>query len=175
MRPVILYIATSLDGFIARTDGSVDWLFHDADYGMSAFYKSIDTVIIGRKTYEVMRKLGTSGYVGKKNYVFTSQAPAKRESEIEYVTTNAVPFVETLRAGSGRAIWLVGGAALAKSLLDAGLVDEMTLSIHPIVLGNGIPLFAGHPRPLELSLRECLSYESGLVQPRYGVKGSKQA
>jgi len=169
-RRIILSLACSLDGFIARRDGGVDWLFTDGDYGMSEFYRSIDTVLIGRKTHDVMRGFGQASYKGKKNYVF-SRAPSPEGSDaIEYVSGEVRPFVESLRQTKGKNIWLVGGTELAEAFLREGLIDEIMLAIHPIILGDGIPLFRT-PRPtVELALESFRAYPKGLVMLHYRVK-----
>jgi dihydrofolate reductase len=158
------FIATSLDGFIAERDGGVDWLFADGDYGYTAFFDSIETLIMGRRTYEQIL-----GYGEKPSYVFTRSAPVGAP-HVEFVSSDASPLVEELRHRSSGDIWLVGGAALVSAFRELHLIDEYILSVHPVLLGDGIPLFE-RPQPREsLRLREELSFESGLVQLRYIVE-----
>jgi dihydrofolate reductase len=170
MRAVKLFIACSLDGFIARNDDSVDWLFHDNDYGMSAFYKTIDTVLIGRKTYDLMVGLGLSHYNGKTNYVFSRTRSRAEDESIRYVSSDVGEFVESLRKREGKDLWLVGGSVLIDSFLKRHLIDEIILAVHPVILGGGIPLFRGGVAQTDLILQKCVEYESGLVQLWYRCK-----
>jgi len=126
-RKVILFIATSLDGFIARADGSVDWLFHDGDYGMAEFFRSIDTVLIGRKTHDVMLGFGQTSYRGRKNYVFSRSQPASPSADVEYTADGARDLIETLRLTRGKDIWLVGGSELIDTFLVEQLIDRITV------------------------------------------------
>jgi dihydrofolate reductase len=169
-RKVILFIATSLDGFIARNDGSVDWLFRDGDYGMAEFFRSIDTVLIGRKTHDVMSVFGQTSYRGRKNYVFSRSPPALPSADVEYTTAGPRQLIETLRLTRGKDIWLVGGSELIDTFLVEQLVDRITVSIHPVILGEGIPLFRGG-REVPLELRGSRSWPSGLAQLDYDVRG----
>jgi dihydrofolate reductase len=169
MPEVKLFIATSLDGFIAERDGGVDWLFTDDDYGYTAFFDSIETLIMGRRTYEQVLGFGEWPYGEKPTYVFTRGAPGGDHPHVEFVSSDAGPLVEELRHRSSGDIWLVGGAALVSEFRELHLIDEYILSVHPVLLGDGIPLFE-RPQPREsLRLREELSFESGLVQLRYAV------
>lgn len=168
-RKVILFIATSLDGFIARTDGSVDWLFRDGDYGMAEFFRSIDTVLIGRKTHDVMSGFGQTSYRGRKNYVFSRSQPSSPSPEVEYTSAGAKDLIDTLRLTRGKDIWLVGGSELIDTFLVEQLVDRITVSIHPVILGEGIPLFRGG-REVQLELRGSRSWPTGLAQLDYDVR-----
>jgi dihydrofolate reductase len=160
MRKVKLFIASSLDGYIAREDGGIDWLFSDADYGYRQFYDSVDTVIMGRKTHELEQKLGVR-HEGKKSYVFS-----RRKSGGEFVH-DAAEFTRQLVQENGKDIWLEGGGEVVSALMDEGLVDEIILSIHPIILGTGIPLFKSKMKEAKLELINSTAYESGLVQLHY--------
>ena len=169
MPEVKLFIATSLDGFIAERDGGVDWLFTDNDYGYTSFFDSIETLIMGRRTYEQVLGFGEWPYGEKPTYVFTRNAPAGDHPHVEFVSGDAGSFVEGLRRRSSGDIWLVGGAALVSVFRELRLIDEYILSVHPVLLGDGIPLFE-RPLPREsLRLREVISFDSGLVQLRYAV------
>ncbi|HSB47387.1 MAG TPA: dihydrofolate reductase family protein [Candidatus Bilamarchaeum sp.] len=167
MRKVILFIASSLDMFIARKDGSVDWLFTDGDYGYRKFYESVDTVLMGRKTYELALKLGDS-FGGKNCVVFSRSAGRKAKGNVKFASDPA-SFTEKLRAAPGKDIYLVGGGQIVSALLNAGLVDEIVLSIHPIILGTGIPLFDSIGKSVKLSLEGSEKFPSGLVQLKYSV------
>src|SRR3989338_6215947 len=134
MRKIRLFIACSLDGFIARKDGSIDWLF-TGDYGYKKFYDSVDTVLMGRKTYELGLTFNEHNK-GKRAIVFTTRKNLKKFPNVEFVS-DAVPFTRKLKKGKGNSIWLVGGGEIVSVLLGNGLVDEMQIFVHPIVLGNG--------------------------------------
>ncbi len=171
MRKVKLFIANSLDGFIARSDGNVDWLFMDADYGMTAFYKSIDTILFGRKTYDVALSLGGApSYKGVKNYVFSHTLKNSADKNFEFVSGDIITFVESLKQSKGKDIWLMGGGELIESFMNERLIDEFILTIHPIILGEGLPLFRGSHRQIDLKLLDCKTYDSGIVQLSYGLK-----
>ena len=174
-RKIIAYLAVSADGYIARPDGDVKWLDRpegSGDYGMSDFFKTIDTVILGRKTYELALSWGQTSYPGKKNYVFTRSglAPAKN---IEFVNENVADFAERLRKKKGKDIWLVGGADLNGSFLDAGAVDEFIIHVIPILIGDGIPLIPRRHRELQLDLISSHQYKDGVIRLHYLVGTSK--
>ena len=170
MRRVILSVAMSIDGYIAGPEEEIDWLFTDQDYGMAEFFRTIDTALIGRKTFDFMRGMGEAGYKGLRNVVFSrSPAPSGLPGNVEWITEDPAVFVKRMREEDGKGLWLVGGGELFQYLLDTGLVDAMTVAVHPMVLGNGIPLFPdGHGR-VPLDLEGVQSFESGLVILRYRV------
>lgn len=175
MRRVTLFIATSLDGFIARSDGGIDWLFSDGDYGYAAFYETIDTVVMGRKTYELALTFGPPYvYQGKTNYVFSRSKAGTKDENTRFVAEDTKRFVDSLRKQSSKDIWLVGGAELVRDFLAHDLIDEFVISIHPIALGSGIPLFPVPGRELPLTLKNSISFESGLVQLHYDRTRSRR-
>jgi len=170
MRKIIVYVATSTDGYIARPDGDVGWLDRPrtaGDYGMGAFYKTVDTVIMGRKTWTVGGKLGQAFYPGKKNYVFSRTR--RTASKVELVSGRVGAFARRLRATKGKDIWLVGGASIIAAFLDAGAVDELIIHVVPILIGAGIPLVAPRHRSVELKLLSSRTYRDGVVRLRYAV------
>jgi dihydrofolate reductase len=171
VRKVKLFIASSLDCYIAREDGGIDWLFTDADYGYTKFYDSIDTIIVGRKSYDQSLTFDEYPYKDKKVYVFTRKKVRKnnKEHDIEYIDTNIQDFVTSLTQSIGKDIWLLGGSEVVSALLNAGLVDEIILSIHPIILGRGIPLLRNIQKEVNLKLENSLSFDSGLTQLCYKV------
>jgi dihydrofolate reductase len=171
MRKVKLFIASSLDCYIAREDGGIDWLFTDDDYGYTKFYDSIDTIIVGRKSYAQSLTFDDYPYEGKKVYVFTRKKVRKNnnEQDVEYIDTNIQDFVTSLTQSIGKDIWLIGGGEIVSVLLNAGLVDEIILSIHPIILGTGIPLLRDIQKEVNLKLENSLSFDSGLTQLYYKV------
>jgi dihydrofolate reductase len=172
MRKIIYYAATSADGYIARPDGGVEWLDRPmprGKYGMAAFFKSVDTVLMGRETYEVGRRLGQVGHPGKKNYVFTRRRPRTRAPDVEFVRGPVADFARRLRAEEGKDVWLMGGAALAASFLDAGQLDELFIHVVPVLIGEGIPLVGPRRRATSLSLISTHAYPDGVVRLHYSV------
>jgi dihydrofolate reductase len=167
VRRIKLFIATSLDGFIARADGSVDWLYTDGDFGMREFFASVDTALIGRKTHDQMVAWGHSSYPDMRNYVFSRSRRADDGVPVTYVTGDLEQFVGSLRRTPGRDIWLAGGADLVDSFREHDLIDDVILSIHPVLLGDGIRLFTDRHEPFPLELTRCFEYERGLVQLWY--------
>jgi dihydrofolate reductase len=175
-RRVRYFVASSLDGYIARTDGSIGWLFHDADYGYAAFYSTVDTVVMGRTTYELSLSFGAHAFPGVKVYVFSRTKAGTHDERAEFVAGDVGAFIAGLRGQPGRDIWLVGGAQLACEFLAADLIDEYIVSIHPVLLGSGIPLFPVNGREAVLRFEGARTFASGLVQLRYqreGVGGSR--
>ena len=171
MRKILLFIASSLDGYIARTSGEVDWLFTDADYGYTDFFSQIDTILMGSKTYYQILGFGEYPYKGKKSFVFSKTLDNKTDSNVTFVGTHLTEFISTLRQSRGRDIWLVGGGKTIHSFLKHGFVDELILSIHPIILGNGIPLIMNDPSlETSLELKDVRTYNSGLLQVSYFLK-----
>ena len=175
-RRIIVSIATSADGFIARSDGSVDWLDRPrtaGDYGMSEFFKSIDTILWGRRTYDMALGMkGGGGFGGGKikNYVFTHHPPAKSKTKIEFVNEPINEFASRLRELPGKDIWMMGGGRLIASFLDAGELDEFIIHVIPTFIGEGIPLIAHRKRTVELELVSTHPYKDGVVRMHYAVK-----
>lgn len=179
-RKIIAMLAVSADGFIARPDGAVDWLEDPrlkGDHGMSDFYKSIDTILWGRKTYEMALGFQAKGIPGSefdpgmKNYVFTrTLSPAGAPSAVEITSEAVKPFATRLRAAKGKNIWMMGGAGLIASFLDEGELDEFILHVIPIIIGEGIPLLAPRHRTMPLRLVESTKYSDGVVGLHYAVE-----
>jgi dihydrofolate reductase len=124
---------------------------------------------MGRKTYDQVLTFGEYPYQGVKSYVFTKNPLLQGENNVELVTEDTKKFIDNLRQADGKNIWLVGGSQLTYEFMNKNLVDELILSIHPIVLGEGIPLFANPTNPHSLRLTNCQTYSSGLVQLSYDV------
>ena len=176
MRKIKLYIASSLASYIADENGSIDWLFSDGDYGYAKFYDSIDTILVGRKTYDQSLTFEEYPYKGKKVYVFTRSTEEKENKnvtyDVEYIDEDIPSFARLLIQQSSvekKDIWLLGGGEIVSILLNAGLVDEIILSIHPIILGKGAPLFPSIKKRVKLQLQQSIPFESGLVQLCYYV------
>jgi dihydrofolate reductase len=167
---VILFIAASLDGYIAGPDDDLSWLFTDADYGFSSFYGEVDTLVMGRGTYEVIRSFGDWPYPGKRNVVVSRSADIEVDTpETELFCRELPELLGRLSAEGCNRVWLVGGGELVRSFLEQGLLDEITVSMHPILLGKGVPLFPGGFRRTLLLLKDTKTFEGGLVQLNYHV------
>ena len=175
-RKVIVHIATSADGYIARPDGDLEWLTSrpapEGFYGMGTFMESVDTKLLGRKTYEVSLRMGaTFDSKEGRNVVFSRHTPpADSPSGVEFVNGPIGPFVSRLREHPGKDIWLMGGGELIASFLDEQAIDEFVISVVPVFIGDGIPLIARRHRHVPLDLQSVERFEDGLVQLRYCVQ-----
>ena len=171
MRKVTFGCAHSLDNFIAREDGAVDWLLWSKEVNaiMKAYWKTIDTVLMGRKTYDVTARLGSGAYPGVKNYVCSRTLKRSPQREIELIR-DAAKFVASLKPEKGKGICVIGGGVLAQSLFAADLIDEVGLNVHPVLLGSGVPLFHALSRQIDLKLIECRQLSKGCVLLRYEVR-----
>jgi len=167
MRKIILNLAITLDGFIAGPNGEYDWCLTDADYGMTDFLNSIDTVIMGGKSYRLLLEYGPP-YPDFRNYIFTRSEKDSPYANVEFVESNISDFVARLKKQPGKDIWLFGGAEIVRILLEDDLIDEMMLSVHPILLGGGLTLFPPMTQRKNLKLKDTIQYPSGLVQLIYG-------
>jgi dihydrofolate reductase len=176
-RKIIVYIATSADGYIARPDGDVAWLDRPrpaGNYGMGTFLRSIDTILWGRKTYELALTMGhgAAGFGPKiKSYVFSRHPPepTSRTSDVEFVNEPVGAFARRLRQESGKAIWMMGGAGLIASFLDEGEIDEFNIHVVPVFIGEGIPLIQPRHRLVALKLRSARRFADGVVRLHYDV------
>ncbi|MDH4263640.1 MAG: dihydrofolate reductase family protein [Spirochaetia bacterium] len=171
VRKVILYIAQSFDGFIARNDGNIDWLSmvesQGEDYGYYNFLDSVDTVIMGRKTYDKILSFGIEfPHKNKKCYVISNKKKDHDEN-VEFINGNLKVFIETLKSQTGKNIYLDGGGMLVQEMLRLNLIDEMIISIIPILLGEGISLFGKLNADINLKLLSCKKFNSGLAQLHY--------
>ena len=169
MRKVILGLAVSLDGYIEGPNGEYDWCFTDQDYGLNDFFKRIDALFVGRKTYEMsLASEGQQAWLPKlTEYVFSNTLPEFKLERKKLIKGNIEAQVRTIKSLPGKDIWLFGGAELANNLMNLGLVDEVWLSIHPIVLGAGKPLFSQLKERKWLTLTDSKVYNSGLVSLKY--------
>jgi len=169
MRKLVLGLGISLDGYIARPDGAVDFLFMPKDYSMGPFFATIDTAIMGRKTYDVALKMGGGSYSGSgmKSYVFSHSQPPGERGGVTFVNESPKSFLKKLRKRSGKNMWLMGGGELARDFLKDDLVAELYIGIVPVLLGEGIPLFpSGFPQR-EFSLLENKTFSKGLIVLKY--------
>jgi dihydrofolate reductase len=172
MRKVILSVAVSLDGFIEGPGGEYDWCFTDQDYGMADFLKKIDTIFMGRKSYELVISMGDEaarGFPKMNEYVFSNTLNNVKEG-MTLIKGKLKDEVEKLRSEPGKDIWLFGGAGLTTSFMNEGLVDEISVAVHPILLGKGKPLFTDIDQRIILKLKDSKTYDSGLVMLTYQVE-----
>ena len=178
MTKIVLYIATSKDGYIADENGSVDWLPQSLaetggqDYGYHAFYDSIDAIAIGRKTYEQILTFGEWPYPGKPSYIFSRQSMKSALNDVEFVSDDIQGFVQQLKIREIKTLWMVGGAELIEAFYQQGRIDEFIITVFPNVLENGIPL-----NTLEIALEKgdlvklhSIDYGSGVSQDHYILK-----
>jgi dihydrofolate reductase len=182
MRKIIVYIATSADGFIARRDGAVDWLDRPrikGNYGMGEFYSSIDTILWGRKTYDMVLRFqregkeGPDSYRKLKNYAFSRRPPKKVAPGFEFVREPIPEFAQRVRALAGKDIWMMGGGGIIASFLDEGVIDEFIIHVIPTFIGEGIPLIAPRHRTVALKLVSCRKFSDGVVRLHYEVVRGK--
>jgi dihydrofolate reductase len=165
MRNVILGLGISLDGYIARPNGAVDFLFMPKDYSMAPFFATIDTAIMGRKTLDAAG--GSFHEKSLVGYVFSrTETPGKRNG-VTFTSQSPESLIRELRKTPGKHIWLMGGGELAREFLKADLVDELYLGVVPVLLGEGIPLFPNGFPQRNFSLVENKSYSKGLITLRY--------
>lgn len=174
MRKIILGLAVSLDGFIEGPKGEYDWCFTDQDYGLNDFFKRVDAVFMGRKSYELTQQMHSEGQdipgmPKMTEYVFSTTLKKAKEG-VHIINGDIVNKINDIKNSEGKDIWLFGGAELTASLMNEHLVDEIWLSVHPILLGGGKPLFTGIKDRIPLTLLESKTYETGLVSLKYTLK-----
>jgi len=169
MRKIILNVAVSLDGFIEDANGSYDWCLTDQDYGMTDFFSHVDTMFIGRKSYELLINADDRHvFPGIKKYVFSDTLAQTQYQEIEVVPrAKFAEAVKEIRELPGGDIWLFGGADLVSAFVSNNLIDELLLAIHPVILSSGKPLFKDLKERINLELIDSKTYDTGLIQARY--------
>ena len=170
-RKVVLFIAMSLDGYIAREDGDLEWLSvvedQTEDYGYSNFINTVDTVIMGRKTYEKVLSFGIDFPHKNKTCFVISKTHQGKDENVTFMNGNLFDFIFSLKKMPGKNIYLDGGSELVFEFLKHHLIDEMIISVIPVLLGGGIPLFKKGNVPYSLKLIKSTSFKSGLVQLYY--------
>jgi dihydrofolate reductase len=172
MRKVLLQLAVSLDGYIEGPNGEFDWCFTEQDYGMSEFFKRVDSVFYGRKTYELvlsMESQAPPGFPKLKEYVFSTSLDRVREGAV-LVNADTKTAIEKIKNEKGKDIWLFGGGELISSLINLQLVDEIILAVHPVILGAGKALFKDIKERTWLTLTDHKIYPDGLVFLTYLIK-----
>ena len=173
-RKIIVQIATSADGYISRSDGSLDWLTGrpapKGFYGMPQFMRSVDAKLLGRKTFDLSVEMGAHFSADDRHYVFSRQPPpASVPAGVEFVSGSIGGFAKGLRDQAGKNIWLMGGAEIIASFLDEDLIDEFIITVVPIFIGEGIPLIAPGPRNVPMKLRSAKPFPDGVLQIHYDV------
>ena len=168
MRKIILNLAVSLDGFIEGPNGEFDWCLADQDYGMTKFLEQTDSILFGRKSYELLMQYESNPYPEKKKYVF-SRSFQTRQPNTYVINKDIEKEVQQLKHMPGKNIWMYGGASLTSVFIQAGLIDEFMLSVHPILLGKGKPLFTDLKDRIHLKLTDTQTFSSGLVQLYYQI------
>jgi dihydrofolate reductase len=177
-RKIIVNIATSADGYVARTDGNLDWLTRrpapKGFYGLPKFSRSIDAKILGRKTFDLSVKMGASFSVDDVHYVFSRRHPsATVPAGVQFVTESIKVFAERLRKQAGKNIWMMGGGEIIGSFLDEDAIDEFIITIVPTFIGEGIPLIAPRHREVPLQLLSLQRFPDGVVQLHYEVQQAR--
>ena len=180
MRKVTLGLANSLDNFIARKDGGLDWLHWSSEVAeiSAQFMKTVDVLVMGRKTFEVMLAAGETSYPGATNYVFTRSAKkaaalrkrAGQKANLKIVSDDAATFIRQLKSTTGKGIVIFGGGELASNLFNADLIDEVVLNVHPVILGSGIPLFPRIERQINLELFKVKRLKNSCIVLSYRVQ-----
>lgn len=174
MRKIKLYIATSLDGYIATPAGELDWLIeypnpNKQDYGYEEFYKTVDTVIMGGRTYHSILSMDVIWpYKDKETYIVTRHS-SSNELDIQFITENVIEEITQLKEKEGDDIWLVGGGELVSMLLDNNLVDTMIITSIPTILGSGIPLFPNAPKSSDWEVISSQKYKNSVIATEYEI------
>ena len=171
MRRIRYAVAASLDGYIAGPKGEFDWIVPDPDVGFPALLDQFDTVLLGRRSYEITLSPGAPPWPpGIRLYVFSRTLRQRDHPGVTLVAEKAEEAVTALRAGPGKDIWLFGGGFLFRSLLEAGLVDTVEVAIIPVLLGGGVPLLASPASRARLKLTGHKAYKTGRVSLEYAVQ-----
>jgi dihydrofolate reductase len=172
-RPLRYQVAASLDGFIARENGDYDWIVGDPAIDFEALYAEFDTIVMGRKTFQVGEAQGMGGVPGKENIVFSRSLPPGERKDVRVTAEDPATVVRALKEKAGKDIWLFGGGELFRTLIDAGLVDAVEIAVMPVLLGSGIPVLPpGGSVTLKLSDQKILP-GSGIVVLSYSVTSSR--
>jgi dihydrofolate reductase len=175
MRKLILGLAITLDGYIEGPNGEYDWCFTDQDYGLNDFFARVDAIFIGRKSYQIAQQYADNnngetipGMPAMTEYVFSKTLKTVKEGAV-IISEDSIAEARRIKELPGKDIWLYGGAELTDALMKEGLVDELWLSVHPILLGNGKALFRKQTSRIKLTLLKSKTYETGLVSVNYSI------
>lgn len=175
MRRIRYAVAASLDGYIAGPKGEAEWIILDPDVDFGKMFKEFDTVLLGRRTFEAMMKGGGRTMPGLQTFVFSRTLRQREHPEITIVSDQTEQVLNTLRREPGKDIWLMGGGMLFRSLLQAGLVDTVEISVVPVLLGADIPLLPPPAGEAKLELIRHTAYGSGIVCLQYAVKNGPRS
>lgn len=173
MRKIKLYIAASIDGYIADIEGGLGWLSGypitpELNYGYDEFFNSVDTVILGGRTYrDILNMDLIYPYKDKISYIITRNKTNNPKENIQFILENITETVSGLKKQKGKDIWLVGGGEIITILLDNDLIDEMIITITPIILGSGIPLFPHTAKESTWKLHNTQTYSNNVLQVEY--------
>lgn len=171
MRKIRYQVATSLDGCVAGPNGEIDWIVMDPDADFGAVFNRFDTVLLGRRTYELTQSPGAPPWPpGMGVYVFSRTLQQRHHPQVTVVADKAKETLAGLRAKPGKDIWLFGGAALFRSLLETRLVDTVEVAVIPVLLGGGVPLLPPPARQTKLKLTGHRVSKNGIVSLEYAVK-----
>jgi dihydrofolate reductase len=177
-RKIIVNIATTADGYVARPDGNLDWLTKrpapKGFYGLPEFERSTDAKILGRKTFDLSLQMGARFSLDKVHYVFSRRRPpASVPAGVHFVTDSISAFADRLRTQTGKNVWMMGGGEIIGSFLDEGAIDEFIITVVPTFIGEGIPLLAPRHREVQLRLLGVRQFPDDVVQLHYEVPRSR--
>lgn len=168
MRKIILNLCTSLDSYIEGPNGEIDWCFTDQDYSMTDFLSRTDTILFGRKSFEQLETLMPGAFEDKKKIVF-SRTLKQENTKAQVISVDIEEAILNLKKQEGKDIWLFGGAAFVTTLMKLNVVDQLMISVHPLILGTGMPLFTDLKERIQLKLTDQKSFTTGLVQLYYDI------
>jgi dihydrofolate reductase len=170
MRKLVLGLSVSLDGFIEGPNGEYDWCVPDPEYDFNAFFNRFDSIFVGRNTYQMSSGMegGPPGFPKFKEYIFSTTL-GKVKSGATLISGDTKTEVEKIKKQEGKDIWLFGGAGLTSSLMNLGLIDELSITVHPVLLGGGKPLFSKIPDRIKLKLLDAKTYPTGIVSLTYSL------
>lgn len=169
MRQIRYRVAMSLDGYIAGPNGEYDWIIMDPDIDFAVTWRAFDAILLGRKTFDLMARAGNSVMPGVKTYVVSRTLKQDQYPNVTIVGREVEEKIASMRRGASKDIWLFGGGELFRSLLNAGLVDTVEVSVIPVLLGAGTPLLPGGANQQKLRLAEHQVYKTGIVGLAYQV------
>ena len=172
MRRIRYSVAMSLDGYIAGPNGESDWIIMDPSIDFAALFSQFDTILVGRRTFEPMARAGRATMPGMKTVVLSTTLRQKDFPSVTVITANAHEYVASLKASSGKDVWLFGGGELFRRLLKTGLVDTVEVAVIPLLLGGGIPLLPAPSNKAGLELTGHRIYPTGVVALEYSIKAA---